>query len=304
MSSPGARFALATIRHEGAAVPVLVAADRLIDLREAPLRAHSMLDLLAGWDAALPALERLAASAAPGLAVGAPRWLPPVPGAAYVFCAAANYRSHLEEMAAVAGATPPPAAEPFFFVKTARNALVGDGEPIRLPACARAVDWEVELAVVVGRRGRSIAAARAMDHVAGYTVFNDVSARDLNRRSDGPFPHDWLSGKCADTFGPCGPVLLPARLVEDWRALRLRLWVNGVLKQDAVAGEMLFGIPEQIAYLSRALTLEPGDLIATGTPAGVGLARGEFLRPGDVVVAEVDGIGRLTNPVVAEGPAA
>lgn len=303
MSSPGERFALGTIRHEGAAVPVLVAADRVIDLREAPLRARSVLDLLAAWDAALPVLERLAASAAPGLAVGAPRWLPPVSGAAYVFCAAANYRSHLEEMAAVAG-TAPPATEPFFFVKTARTTLLGDGEPIRLPARARAVDWEVELAVVVGRRGRHIAAAHAMDHVAGYTVFNDVSARDLNRRGDGPFSHDWLSGKCADTFGPCGPVLLPARLVEDWRALRLRLWVNGALKQDAAAGEMLFGIEEQVAYLSRTLTLEPGDLIATGTPAGVGMARGEFLRPGDVVVAEVDEIGRLTNPVVAEGPAA
>ncbi|MDR7452967.1 MAG: fumarylacetoacetate hydrolase family protein [Armatimonadota bacterium] len=304
MPSPGARFALATIWYEGAAVPVLVAGDRLIDLREAPVRARRVLDLLAAWEDALPALERLAASAAPGLAVGPLRWLPPVLGAAYVFCAAANYRSHLEEMAAVMGTAPRPAAEPFFFVKTARNALLGDGEPIRLPARSRLVDWEVELAVVVGRRGRHIAPERAMDCVAGYTVFNDVSARDLNRRTDGQFPHDWLSGKCADTFGPCGPVFLPARFVEDWRALRLRLWVNGVLKQDAPAGEMLFGIAEQIAYLSRTLTLEPGDLIATGTPAGVGMARGESLRPGDVVVTEVEGIGRLTNPVIAERPVA
>lgn len=293
-------FTLGMVRHDGATLAVLETRGRLIDLGGTALRCHSLMDLLAVWGEAMPLLERLSETGGPEVPASEVGWLPPLLYPGNIFCAGANYRSHASEMRPAAPAPAGSGGEPpFFFLKSARNTLIGDGAAIRIPAAARNVDWECELAVVIGRRARNVPAAQAMDHVAAYAVFNDVSARDLNRREGGRFPHDWLSGKCIDTFGPFGPRLVPAAFVPDWRALRLRLWVNGELKQDGLAGEMIHDVPEQIAYLSRTLTLEPGDVIATGTPAGVGQARGEFLRPGDVVLAEVEGIGRLRNPCEA-----
>ena len=157
---------------------------------------------------------------------------------------------------------------------------------------------EPELAVVIGKPGRHIALEDALDYVAGYTVLNDVSARDLNRRTDYPFKHDWFRGKSFDTFGPLGPWLVPRACIAEPQNLRMRLTVNGETMQDGNTSEMIFSVAEQIHYLSSILTLQPGDVIATGTPTGVGMGRGIYLKPGDVMVASIDGIGSIENPLV------
>jgi 2,4-didehydro-3-deoxy-L-rhamnonate hydrolase len=198
-----------------------------------------------------------------------------------------NYRDHAEEQ----GADIP--ERPLLFAKWP-SALIGDGEPIRLPGLSRQVDYEAELGVVIGRRARSVAPERALDLVAGYLCVNDVSARDL-QFSDG----QWTRAKSLDTFCPVGPRLVPAGAVSDPQALAIRCLLNGEVMQDSSTAEMVFSVAELISFASEGMTLEPGDLIATGTPAGVGVARRPpiFLQPGDEVVVEIGGVGRLTNPV-------
>tara|TARA_B100000029_G_scaffold332815_1_gene324983 strand:- start:108 stop:608 length:501 start_codon:yes stop_codon:yes gene_type:complete len=163
------------------------------------------------------------------------------------------------------------------------------------------VDWEVELGVVIGRTGQHISADSAMDYVAGYTICNDVSARDHVQREEWPlFSSDWFAQKGYDTFTPIGPVIVPAAAVPDPYALALRLWVDDELKQDGVASDMVFDIADQIEYVSRFSTLRPGDIISTGTPAGVGMATGRYLVVGETMRAEIDGLGCQRSPVVSE----
>ena len=172
-------------------------------------------------------------------------------------------------------------------------------------------DWEAELAVVIGTGGRDIPPGRALEHVAGYCVANDVSARGYHRRQSVPaeaFTYDWFAAKSADTSLPLGPGITPAWQVPDPQRLRLRLWVNGELRQDESTADMICPVSELIATASTVVTLEPGDVIATGTPSGVGAAAGEFLRDGDVVTVAIDGLGQISNRVTdadkAGGPAA
>jgi 2-keto-4-pentenoate hydratase/2-oxohepta-3-ene-1,7-dioic acid hydratase in catechol pathway len=178
--------------------------------------------------------------------------------------------------------------------------VVGPGEAVILPRESQKVDWEVELGVVIGRPGRRIPVEAAHQHIAGYVIVNDISARDLTRRSDFPFSHDWFRGKSFDTFAPMGPWFVPRDCIDNLHDLRLTLSVNGETMQDGNTGEMIFDTYEQIAYLSTLLNLKPGDVIATGTPAGVGMGRGVFLKDGDTMVATVEGLGVLSNPVRAE----
>jgi 2-keto-4-pentenoate hydratase/2-oxohepta-3-ene-1,7-dioic acid hydratase in catechol pathway len=226
----------------------------------------------------------------------------PVPHARKLFCLAGNYQEHIREGGGTAHAKEE--TYPYFFMKPASTALIGCGEAICLPKIGRAIDWEGELAAVIGRRGREIPAERAEEYVAGYTCFNDVSERRLAvpegrvvRERDKFF--DWLVGKWFDTAAPAGPYLVTRDEVPDPHSLALKLRVNGVTKQDASTSQMIFQIPELIAFISRIVTLEPGDMIATGTPAGVGNARNEFLQAGDVVEVEIERLGILRNPVVA-----
>lgn len=200
-----------------------------------------------------------------------------------------NYADHARE----SGLEPP--AAPVTFLKTT-NAIIGPDEAIVSdPALSTQVDYEVELAVVIGRRARNVALADALDHVLGYTLCNDVSARDA-QFADG----QWSRGKSFDTFCPLGPWIVTADEVVDVQDLGIRTRLNGVTVQDSSTREMIFGVAELVSYLSRYLTLEPGDVIATGTPPGVGFARTPalFLHDGDVVEIEVDGIGVLRNPVI------
>ena len=198
-----------------------------------------------------------------------------------------NYRDHADEQ----GAEPP--ASPLLFAKWP-SALIGDGDAIRLPPITRKVDYEAELGVVIGERARAVPVERALDVVAGYVCVNDVSARDL-QFADG----QWTRAKSLDTFCPVGPRLVPASEVSDPQTLRIRCLVNGEVMQDSSTANMIFSVAELIAFASEAIELEPGDLIATGTPSGVGFARTppRFLAPGDEVVVEIERIGRLTNPV-------
>lgn len=213
--------------------------------------------------------------------------LPAVPDPGKIMCIGRNYREHAAEQ----GAEAP--AEPLVFAKYS-SALITDGEPIRLSPLTAKVDWEAELVVVIGRAGKAIDASDAWRHVAGYAVMNDVSARDL-QRGDG----QWTRAKSLDTFAPLSCELVTSDEVADPHALAIRCWVNGELMQDSSTGNMIHRIPELIAHLSQAFTLEPGDLIATGTPAGVGAFRDPpvFLGAGDVVRCEVEGVGAVENPV-------
>ena len=184
-----------------------------------------------------------------------------------------------------------------------KHEIENPGDPIVLPRQLRSdeVDFEAELGVVIGRAGRDLPVARAMELVAGYTIVNDLSARDLMRREDRigtPFTFDWIGQKCFDDAAPMGPWITPAAYIADPANISVKLWVNGVLKQDSNTSRMLFTLAEQISYLSHRVTLRPGDVIATGTPSGVGMPRGEFLKHGDTVKIEIGGCGTLTTPIV------
>jgi 2-keto-4-pentenoate hydratase/2-oxohepta-3-ene-1,7-dioic acid hydratase in catechol pathway len=206
-----------------------------------------------------------------------------------IVCVGLNYSDHALE----SGATPPP--EPVLFAKFA-NALCGDGDEIVVPPQLGHVDAEAELAIVVGRRARDVFTGEALDYVYGYTCANDVSARE-QQFGDG----QWFRGKSRDTFCPIGPRIVPAGQLEVTGGVRVVQRLNGRVLQDSTTDRLIVGVPQLLAFVSRALTLEPGDLILTGTPAGVGWFREPRvgLKPGDVVEVEVEGIGVLRNPVVA-----
>ncbi len=206
-----------------------------------------------------------------------------------IVCVGLNYRDHAEEQGA-----PLPEA-PLLFAKW-QNTLIGPGEPIVIPPIVTKCDYEAELGVVIGATVRNASAENALEAVAGYICLNDVSARDL-QFGDG----QWTRGKSPDTFCPVGPRLVPRDEVPDPQALSIRAILNGTTMQDSTTANMVFGVAEVIAYITRTITLEPGDLIATGTPAGVGAFRDPpvFMQPGDEITIEIEGLGSLTNPVVA-----
>jgi 2-keto-4-pentenoate hydratase/2-oxohepta-3-ene-1,7-dioic acid hydratase in catechol pathway len=207
-----------------------------------------------------------------------------------IVCVGLNYHDHAEE-----GGQDLPKA-PLLFAKWP-NTLIGDGEPIVLPEESTQVDYEAELGVVIGTTAKHVSERDALDAVAGYICLNDVSARDL-QFGDG----QWTRGKSPDTFCPVGPRLVPRDEIEDPQALAIRCIVNGATLQDSSTSQMIFSVAEIIAYVTRVITLEPGDLIATGTPAGVGVFRDPqvLLQDGDEVSVEIEGLGTLTNPVQKE----
>jgi 2-keto-4-pentenoate hydratase/2-oxohepta-3-ene-1,7-dioic acid hydratase in catechol pathway len=258
----------------------------------------TMTEMLADWDRHLDVV----ATALDGTLSS--RWiheqevqfLAPVEPAATLYCAGANYYDHIEEMGApnIDKATTPPF---HFVVPTA--ALLGHGAKVIRPPDVELLDWEVELAVVMGRRVFKVPAERALEHVAGYTIANDVSGRDPGKLVHPVFGVDFLWCKGQTTFKPLGPVLVPARFLPDPGNLGLRLWVNDQIRQDSSTAKMIFTVEEQVAHLSASRPLLPGDVVLTGTPAGTAAAHGGYLQPGDLMAAEIDGLGRLENPVAA-----
>lgn len=312
VTSPRARWKLATVQDGARPRAALLVGDTLFAVEKEPStqglleagRPPTMLQILARWaewhgvlaDLASQVVARPEAHAGAILSSGS-RLLAPVLYPKNIFAAGSNYGSHAREM----GHEPLDKAKtrPFFFLKPP-SAIIGPGEPIRIPPMAEKVDWEGELAAVIGRTAKHVSVDRAADYVAGYTILNDISARDTHRREDwgeGAFYWDWLQSKGCDTFAPMGPYLVPRSEIGDPYNLHLTLAVNGTVQQDANTEDLIFNVEEQIAYLSSFVTLEPGDVISTGTPPGVGAPRGIFLKRGDDVVVHIEGIGTLQNPV-------
>jgi len=263
--------------------------DEVVPVSALDAPADSVRGLLDALDAAgLTALGERAAQAAGRIALTDVRLLAPVPDPEKIICMGLNYRDHAEE----AGQEIP--EHPRWFGKFA-NSLIGDGGTVALPAAhPDFVDYEAELAVVIGRRCHVVDEADALGYIAGAMPLNDVSARDLQLQN--PL---WTSGKAIDTFAPCGPALVTLDEAGDLDDLAVRTRIDGEVVQDGSTKDMIFGVAETVAWLSRTMTLVPGDIIATGTPAGVGGFKGVFLRDGQTVEVEVEGLGAVSNPVRA-----
>ena len=294
---------------DGALRAGLVTDGAIVDLERAGQKlglglSADLLATLTREGDGLDVLRRVADAAARGdvetMPLGDVELGPVLPRPPKILLLAGNYQSHIVESGAQA--VDKTKITPRFFIKPG-TAVCGPTDPITIPPVSETVDYEIEIAAVIGRRGRDISVQEAPGYVLGYAVFNDISARDLNvvghrspRAGDEWF--DWLVGKWCDSFAVVGPYVVTADEVEDVTALEMALKVNGELRQHSSAGEMIFTIPEAIAWISGFITLEPGDLICMGTPGGVGATTATYLKPGDVVEAEIERLGKLVNPVV------
>ncbi|WP_067619911.1 fumarylacetoacetate hydrolase family protein [Alicyclobacillus acidiphilus] len=248
----------------------------------------TMLDVIQGGDLAIQQLQQIQKAATAAIDESVVRFAPVIPHPGKILCVGLNYRKH-----ALESNMPIPSA-PVYFAKFA-NSLAAHRESIQLPAVVEQCDYEVELVAVIGRKTRNVNPQQALASVFGYAVGNDLSARDLQFRSS-----QWLYGKAIDGFSPLGPYLVTADDIADPQDLPLKCWVNGELRQDSTTADMIFSVADVISDLSRIMTLEPGDVIYTGTPEGVamGMAEKVWLRPGDEIVCEVGHLGRLQNRIV------
>lgn len=261
----------------------------------APVSVVELIEQWGQWEETIESL--LESSAARGLDVSKLEWLPPVMPRKLI-CIGANYSDHNREMP---GAVSTPV--PYSFMKPPTTALVGSGRTIRLPEHAAKIDYEAELAVVIGRHAYRVSHEDALSFVFGYSVLNDVSARDW-MPAESPLGLDWTMLKGFDQSAPMGPWITPAKFVSDPQNLDISLAVNGRVKQDSNTSQMIFTVAQLIQHLASLMTLEPGDVIATGTPSGVGFGREpqEFLKPGDEIRVEVEGLGVLENRIAAIEP--
>ncbi|MBV8513074.1 MAG: fumarylacetoacetate hydrolase family protein [Xanthobacteraceae bacterium] len=319
----GTPFSLATLRKpNGAAFVAIVLGEDAIDLKTAHAAYakgrlttnETMIGLLEGWDANFAVLQEIVAFLEKnGWPAGAEKVaklhaLPPVLKPGKMFYAAQNFQEHVNEMLR-AGMTPAggpqftgdkSSSKPYLFLK-ASSTLAGAFDDIAIPAELKRIDWEAEIALAISKPGKRIKVERALDHVAGFMTTNDVSARDLQIRADRPgLRSDWLIGKSHDKFAPMGPFLVPRAFVKDHMNLFIRLSVNGEIKQDGNTSQFIYTPEEQIEYASHILTLDTGDIFSCGTCGGVGQGTNTFLKPGDVMETEVEGLGKMRNKFVAE----
>jgi 2,4-didehydro-3-deoxy-L-rhamnonate hydrolase len=279
---------------------LLSTTDDLLDFLPPDGPSRLAIEALYGWTRSLDADRSRELS----LPIDQVKLLVPTPRPPKILLLAGNYAAHVIER----GYMPVERAEtfPYVFMKPPTTTLTHPGDPVIIPRCSPDhVDYEAELGVVIGRQCRDVEEADALDYVAGYTIVNDITDRKYQpnpgrkpRERDKFF--DWLHGKWHDTFCPVGPCILSSDAVPDPQDFPIRLTVNGETKQDGSTGQMIFPVAAVISFLSRWVTLEPGDLISTGTPSGVGSTTGIYLKPGDVVVASISGIGELANPMSAE----
>ena len=277
-------YADATGRH-----PALLVHDKVVNLESAGF--PNLLSVLRGGDEALKRIDTFVAGKPSGLPLSSVKLCAPIPAPPKILCMGLNYRDHAEE----AHLEIP--KYPVFFAKY-DNTVIGSGENIVLPKNSRKPDFEGEFGFVIGRRARHIKAEQWRDYVFGYMNCNDVSARDFQMSVS-----QWTMGKNFDTFGPMGPWITTAEEIEDPHNLTIETRVNGELMQSSNTRELIFKIPETVEFLSSVMTLEPGDVILTGTPAGVGFGRKppRWLAPGDEIAVSVAGLGELRNTCVAEG---
>ena len=286
---------LASIYHQGRpTVAVLLPGSRLLDLPTADPTLPARMELLiADWPRCEARVRALLQQppAAHTLAEADARFGPVVSQPEKILCVGLNYYDHAREV------NLPVPESPTVFAKY-NNVLLGHGQPLQVPPAITQTDYEAELAFIIGQPGKGIAAAQAYDYVFGYTVFNDVTDREAQFRVN-----QWTLGKSLDTFGPLGPYLVTRDEVPDPHALAVELRLNGQLLQASRTDQLIFSVPALIEHLSRHITLRPGDVVATGTPPGVGYVRQPpvYLQPGDVVEVHIDGIGTLRNPIVALG---
>ena len=292
---------LGTIEMKDGARTVVEVNDCIYELKtligisgiDAPDDDSTVFDIIQEWDAWYPTLTRVASGLHdvpldPSTFV----WLPPILNPSKIICTGANYYDHLAEL----GVDRVKLDYPFAFFKPLTT-LLGHERELRLPQITHLVDWEAELAIVIGRRAKDLSGKETLEAVAGYTVFNDISARDW---LDRPYPlvgMDLLMAKAFDGFAPIGPLITPREFVPNPQELTISLTVNGETKQDSSTGEMIFGVREILEHLSSVMTLEPGDIISTGCPAGIGHPRREYLRGGDVLVVEITDLGQLITRV-------
>ena len=279
-----------TFERGGGSEPGVLLDGQVIGLRGAGF--ENLVEALAGGAGAMDRVKRRidGAPAADRLDARTVRLLAPIPRPPKIICIGLNYKDHAAE-----SKLPTPEV-PTVFCKFP-TAAIGPGQPIVLPKNSAKPDYEAEMAFVIGKGGRHIPEARWREHVFGYTALNDVSARDFQMATS-----QWMIGKTFDTFAPFGPAIVSADEIEDPHALDISLILSGETMQRSNTRELIFGVPRLVAYLSSVFTLEPGDIIATGTPAGVGFARKppRWLKPGDEAIVRIAGIGDLVNPVVAE----
>jgi 2-keto-4-pentenoate hydratase/2-oxohepta-3-ene-1,7-dioic acid hydratase in catechol pathway len=306
--------AIGTLEQDGEPLAVISAGERLYPLAAAaetifgpsrmaelePAGAITVLGVLDAWDRWSGALGELADALVSGESGGVQpverpaSWLAPILHPRKVIGIGANYKDHLD----FAGIPYP--ETPYLFLKPASTTLLGSGREMVIPHQVQYADWEGELAVIIGRRARQVSEAEALEFVAGYTPANDFSARDWLANAIPPLGSDWLLHKGWDGFTPIGPLITPAEFVPDPQRLGIRLSVDGVTKQDGNTSKMVFPVAKLIAHASTVMTLEPGDVLLTGTPMGSGFAvqPQERLTPGQTMVVEVDGLGTLTTPTV------
>lgn len=289
---------------EGATRLGLVEDDSVIDLTAGAGFPSDMVSLIRDFQDLRPRLEGLLGAGA-RVSLDRVSLCAPVERPGKLVCLAGNYRAHITESGYVAPEQADVITQQLFLKPS--TCLAGDGDEIVVEHHNVTVGWETELAVVIGKRGKHIPAAEAYDYVFGYTILNDVSERGLNSRLENRRKReldkffDWLGGKWFDTFAPCGPWLVTKDEIADPHDLEISLKVNGELRQQGNTRDMIFNIPEQIAYVSSIMTLEPGDIISTGTPAGAGVGGDNSLRDGDRLVCEIEGVGTLRNSARWDG---
>lgn len=284
----------------------IYAAADLFGERKTAIDTSSMLGLLQSWETVSELLPAALKEITPDKAIslGEVTLEAPILYPGVVLATGGNYSDHLDEMARKHNRPPISKyrlAEPFFTMKTAAHSIIGHGAPIRYPQFSKQLDYEAEIGVVIGRYAENVAESDAMDAVAGYVIINDLSARDYVRREILPDQkaHDWFGQKCFRDSMPMGPWITPKQFVPDPYDLSIKLWVNDELRQNGSSKSMIYPLAEQIAYLSRRITLRPGDVISTGCPSGVGMALDTYLKPGDRIRIEVQHCGVLDNTVVA-----
>lgn len=267
---------------------------------------QSVIQILERGPACLEKLASLAGSATNFIPLDSVKLLAPIPRPGKLLALAGNYSEHIEELGSRLGLSQSPrhttVPRPFLMPPTV---VAAPGEVIPWPAYSRQIDYEIELAVVIGRKAKYVTPECALDYVAGYTIANDVSARSVTfsaNRKKRPWDefYDWLNGKWADAFLPLGPYIITADEVPDPQNLEMSLAVNGRTRQKANTSQMIFPVSDIVSFLSNLMTLEPGDIIATGTPAGVGMATGEFLQAGDAIECKIEKLGTLTNSLSPE----
>lgn len=304
-------FSLATLRIDGSPTPVLTVDDRHYRIADvapevlAPDPLGGLMTVFSHWAETEPVLlaaaKRLTDNASAHPAVPDPRrledWLTPLRYPNKVICTGANYYDHVTKDGGHSDYNKEDNI-PVFFLKPPTTTLVGQGKSVRYPVQSDKFDYELELAFVIGKRGRHIATEEARDYIAGYTIGLDLSARDWQRHPKHLAKFDLFGGKAFDDSCPLGPAIVPARFVDDGN-LDLKFRMNGELKQEATSKDMIWPVPELVSRISEHITLEPGDVVLTGTPAGVGLSTGVYVHVGDRLHGEITGLGSLQVEIVA-----